>query len=90
MSLGGTGSDGSCNDGGLHEAVCNTVNAGVTVVVAAGNESDDAANHVPAAYDQVITVSALADFDGEPGSLGSPTCRSAEDDSLANFSNFGA
>ena len=90
MSLGGSGSKGSCSDGGLHEAICNSVNAGVTYVVAAGNESDDAANHVPAAYDEVITVSALADFNGEPGGGASPTCRSDVDDTLANFSNYGA
>ena len=90
MSLGGSGSEGSCSDGGLHEAICNSVNAGVTYVVAAGNESDDAANHVPAAYDEVITASALADFNGEPGGLGTPTCRPDEDDTLANFSNYGA
>jgi subtilisin family serine protease len=90
MSLGGTGSAGSCNDGGLREAICNSVNAGVTYVVAAGNESDDAANHVPAAYDEVITVSALADFDGVSGGLGSASCRPDEDDTLADFSNYGA
>ncbi|MCI0397301.1 MAG: S8 family peptidase [Chloroflexi bacterium] len=90
MSLGGTGSEGSCNDGGLHEAICNSVAAGVTYAVAAGNESDNAANHVPAAYNEVITVSALADFDGEPGGAGSATCRSDVDDTLADFSNFGS
>ena len=90
MSLGGSGSAGSCNDGGLHEAICNSVNAGVTYVVAAGNESDDAANHVPAAYSEVITVSALADFDGEPGGLAAPTCRIDVDDTFADFSNYGA
>jgi subtilisin len=94
MSLGGTGSEpsgGGCNTGDpLHDAVCNSVAAGVTYAVAAGNESDDAANHVPAAYDEVITVSALADFDGLPGRLGSPTCRGDVDDTFANFSNFGA
>lgn len=90
MSLGGTGSEGSCNDNGLHEAICNSVAAGVTYAVAAGNESDNAANHVPAAYDEVITVSALADFDGLPGGLGAPTCRADEDDSFADFSNYGA
>jgi subtilisin family serine protease len=90
MSLGGTGSEDGCNDNGLQEAICNSVNAGVTYVVAAGNESDNAANHVPAAYDQVITVSALADFNGEPGGGAASTCRSDEDDTLANFSNFGS
>jgi subtilisin family serine protease len=90
MSLGGTGTDSACNDGGMHQAICNSVNAGITYAVAAGNESDDAKNHVPAAYDQVITVSALADFDGLPGGLGAPTCRADVDDTLADFSNFGA
>jgi subtilisin len=94
MSLGGTGSEPSgvgCNTGDpLHDAVCKSVAAGITYAVAAGNESDDAANHVPAAYDEVITVSALADFDGLPGGLGSPTCRSDVDDTFVDFSNFGA
>jgi subtilisin len=40
--------------------------------------------------DEGITVSALADFDGKPGGLGSPTCRADVDDTFANFSNFGA
>jgi subtilisin len=91
MSLGGTGDDsGGCNDGGLHEAICRSVAAGVTYAVAAGNSADDAANHVPAAYDEVITVSALADFNGAPGGGAAATCRADEDDTLANFSNFGA
>jgi subtilisin len=90
MSLSGTGTDTGCNDGGLHQAICNSVNAGVTYAVAAGNTSSDAANRVPASYDEVITVSALADFDGLPGGLGSPTCRTDQDDTFADFSNFGA
>lgn len=89
MSIGGSGSEGSCTDGGLHETICNTINSGVAIVVAAGNESDDAKNHVPASYNEVITVSALADFDGKADGLGSATCRSDEDDSFANFSNYG-
>ncbi|MCK4742266.1 MAG: S8 family serine peptidase [Sulfuriflexus sp.] len=90
MSLGGGGSDTGCSGDAYHQAICNSVAAGVTYVVAAGNEADDASNHRPAAFDEVITVSALADFDGERGGLGSPTCRADEDDTFANFSNFGA
>lgn len=96
MSLGGSGPLGSCSDGGLHQAVCNSVNAGVTYAVAAGNDHIDASApnssgyvQVPAAYDEVITVSALADFDGQAGGQGSPTCRTDEDDTFANFSNYG-
>jgi subtilisin family serine protease len=93
MSLGGTGTEpagsGCATGDPLHDAICRSVAAGVTYTVAAGNEADDAANQVPAAYDEVITVSALADFDGQPGGLGSPTCREDQDDTLADFSNFG-
>jgi subtilisin len=92
MSLGGGGSDdGNCgltNNDPFHTAICNSVAAGVTYVVAAGNSADDEGRHVPAAYDEALTVTAVADFDGKPGGLGSPTCRADEDDSSANFSNF--
>jgi subtilisin family serine protease len=94
MSLGGTGTEpsgGGCSTGdALHDAICNSVAAGVTYAVAAGNSADDAANHVPAAYNEVITVSALADFNGEPGGGAAPTCRDDVDDTFADFSNFGA
>ena len=89
MSLGGTGVAGSCTDGGLREAICRSVAAGVTYAVAAGNESDDARNHVPATYDEVITVSALADSNGAPGGTWSATCRADVEETLADFSNFG-
>lgn len=94
MSLGGSGSDdgncGNSNNDAMHKAICASVAAGVTYVVAAGNSYVDAKGFVPAAYDEVITVSALADFDGKSGGLAGSTCRSDEDDTLANFSNFGA
>ena len=92
MSLGGSGSDSACgsNKDAMHEAICRSVAAGVTYVVAAGNESDNAAKHVPAAYDEVITVSALADFNGVPGGGAAATCRADVDDTFADFSNFGA
>lgn len=97
MSLGGSGvatpSNTDCTNGNndaLHTAICNSVKAGVTYVVAAGNSSVDASGFVPAAYEEVITVSALADFDGAPGGLGSPTCTTEQDDTFAYFSNYGA
>jgi subtilisin family serine protease len=94
LSLGGEGGDdGQCGqaDGDvLHQAICRSVAAGVTYVVAAGNDGADAAHYTPASYDEVITVSALADSDGRPGGLGGPPpCRDDADDSLANFSNHG-
>jgi subtilisin len=94
LSLGGTGGDdgrcGHTDNDFLHQAICRSVAAGVTYVVAAGNGSEDAAGYSPASYDEVITVSALADADGRPGGLGgSPACRADEDDTLANFSNYG-
>jgi subtilisin len=94
MSLGGGGSEPSaagCSTGSaLHDAICRSVtDAKVTYVVAAGNSSDDAKNFVPAAYDEVITVSALADFNGAPGEGAASTCRADEDDTFANFSNHG-
>jgi subtilisin len=92
MSLSGGGSDdGTCgeeNNDALHAAICRSTDAGVTYVVAAGNLARDFRSRVPAAYDEVLTVTALSDFDGQPGALGSPTCRSDEDDTFANFSNF--
>ena len=94
MSLGGAGSDdgncGNSNNDAMHRAICASVAAGVTYVVAAGNEADNAANHTPAAYDEVITVSALADFNGTPGGGGASTCRADVDDTIADFSNFGS
>jgi subtilisin len=92
MSLGGSGSDSACgsNVDAMHEAICRSVAAGVTYVVAAGNDSGDARFHVPAAYDEVITVSALADFNGQPGGGAPATCRADVDDTFADFSNFGA
>jgi subtilisin len=72
-----------------HRAYCELVAAGVTVVVAAGNSAADASGFVPATYDEVITVSALADSNGEGGAPG-PSTIHGPDESLATFSNYGA
>jgi subtilisin len=98
MSVAKSGSDdGACgtkNADILHAAICRLVASGVTVVAAAANDSANASRRVPAAYDEVITVSALADTDGKPGGLGGHRCLSwgsyDVDDTFADFSNYGA
>ncbi|HUV63703.1 MAG TPA: S8 family serine peptidase, partial [Sedimentisphaerales bacterium] len=96
MSLGGQGKSDS-----LRKAIENSAGAGVTYVVAAGNEDDDiygpdhtyntSDDHIPAAYggsiSGVYTISAFADSDGNPGGVGSSTSYGA-DDSFATFSNY--
>ncbi|HKX76269.1 MAG TPA: S8 family serine peptidase, partial [Acidimicrobiia bacterium] len=84
MSLGGSFSQA------LNDGVAGAVDAGVTMVVAAGNSDADAADFSPASEPKAITVSALADFNGEPGGGANPTCRSDQDDTLADFSNWGS
>jgi subtilisin family serine protease len=79
-----------CTSSALNTAITNSVAAGVTYAVAAGNSDKNAATFSPANHPDVITVSALADFNGEPGGGAPATCRSDVDDTLANFSNFGA
>lgn len=80
MSLGGGGSDTANCGGTYHTYICNVVNAGVTLAVAAGNAASDSTWTLPAAFDEVITVSAFSDANGQPSS----------NDVFASFSNFGA
>merc|ERR1719195_1888965 len=58
MSLGGTG-----NQQAMAEAVRSAVNAGVVVVVAAGNENTDACNFSPAFVPSAITVGSTDSMD---------------------------
>lgn len=92
MSLGGQGVSST-----YHNAIKNCVDAGIVVVVAAGNESRDVFGNdgvfgtsddiIPAAYPEAAAISALADSDGEYGGTGSATSYGA-DDSFASFSNY--
>ena len=57
----------------VHEAICRSVERGTVYVVAAGNESHNARLNHPASYNEVITVSAMADYDGHAGGDGHPS-----------------
>ena len=92
---GGDDSDcGTHNNDTLHMAICRSVNKGTVYVVAAGNDSTNVRRVRPASYDEVITVSALADYDGRGGGNGYPaeSCpywSSERDDAFTSFSNYG-
>jgi subtilisin len=79
-----------CTSSALNTAITNAVNAGVTVVVAAGNSAKDSTTFSPANHPDVITVSALTDFNGLPGGGAAATCYNDGDDTFATFSNFGS
>lgn len=98
ISIGGPGSDtANCGKGTdpMHYAICRSVRAGVAYAVAAGNSAADLAGTVPAAYHEVLTATAMADFDGKPDGLAASLCGRDDwrrlgqlDDRPAFFSNF--
>lgn len=93
MSLGGSmapyGNCGRTVNDPEHIAICNSVAAGVTYVVAAGNSSADEQNFAPANYGEVLTVTSVSDADGQPGGTGGTvSCVGNADDTPASYSNF--
>jgi subtilisin family serine protease len=77
----------------MHKAICNSTAAGVNYVVAAGNDGSyfdhPSFPTVPAAYPEVLTVTAMGDSDGRAGQRGPPGCYPyGSDDAHATFSNF--
>lgn len=103
MSLGGTADlpygvgvdDGQCGrriDDPEHVAICDSTNAGITYVVAAGNDGSNYYQSSPAGYSQVLTVTAITDLNGKPGGGATSTLPCAKgvgaDDSAARFSDY--
>ena len=94
MSIAGPGAnDNNCgrtNNDAEHQAICNSIAAGVTYVAAAGNSTTTLASYIPAAYPEVLTVTAMTDTDGLSGGLGAaPTCTTGQkDDSTLTTSNY--
>lgn len=88
----------ACSTAAGDTAINNSVAAGVTYAVAAGNADPgqpavDVSGIWPASNPNVITVSAMGDSDGKCGGLGPPmtfTDGTVQDDTFAFFSNFGA
>lgn len=84
MSLGGGNSSSLCS------AIAKSAAKGVVYAVAAGNSATDAKNTSPANCPDVLSTSAIADFNGKGGGGAPATCRSDVDDTFANFSNYGS
>jgi subtilisin len=76
----------------LRVAICQIHRRGVVPVASVNNSfTDVGTGALPAAFPQPIAVSAIADFDGQPGGLApAGDCFADEDDTFANFSDFGA
>ena len=96
MSIAGVGANdnncGNSNNDPYHRAICRSVAAGVTYVASAGNSKVAFTKTVPAAYPEVLTVTAMNDSNGLPGGGGAwRTCSSSErDDQFGTYSNFAA
>jgi hypothetical protein len=97
MSFRGSGSDdGNCGytkKDPFHQAICASEAFGVAYIAAAGNSAGEIDNGSPAAYHEVLTATAITDFDGVPGGLGTTplgcTTLQTSDDAPATFSDFG-
>jgi subtilisin family serine protease len=94
MSLGGGYSQA------VNDAVKLATDKGIVFVVSAGNASSDISQVSPASELSAITVSAMVDYDGVPGGLGSGdyvSCKNSDgtggtlhsDEAFACFSNYG-
>jgi subtilisin len=80
------------NSPALNNIINKAIEAGITVVTAAGNYGKDASATSPANNPYALTVSAIGDSDGKCGGVG-PVLKQFDgnvtDDTMAYFSNFG-
>lgn len=75
----------------LQAVTCQAYESGVTLVAAAGNDHQDAGGFLPAAWPQVMAVSAMSDTDGRRGGRGPAGCLTGDpDDTMASYSNYGS
>ncbi len=95
MSIAGSGANdnncGNSNNDPYHRAICRSTAAGVSYVAAAGNNKSNFDKVVPAAYPEVLSVTAMSDADGTPGATGKWSgCKTSEKDDqfAATYSNF--
>ena len=102
QSLIGSAGQGTCTSDVLHQAICNSTSAGIVWVFAAMNSAKDFKDTSGASYDEVLTVTAMADSNGLPnvGSNSKFSCKGAMssnggsgsnsgvDDTTASFSNW--
>lgn len=92
MSIAGGGADdgncGNTNADALHKSICNAVAKGVAFVVGAGNAGADFSTTIPAAYNEVLTVTDMADFNGRAGGGAAKTCQTEVDDTADDMSSF--
>ncbi|WIA30973.1 hypothetical protein OEZ86_001021 [Tetradesmus obliquus] len=84
MSLGGPSSVAVCN------AVYWAIKAGITFVVAAGNQGRSMLSSSPANCADTLAVTSVSDYDGLPGGFGTPVNETDLDDTYTDFSNWGS
>ena len=72
----------------IEEAVNRMTDAGIVLVAAAGNYGFGGGAIRPANFARALAVSATVETDGKPGGLG-PSTRDGDDDTFAEFSNYG-
>jgi subtilisin len=84
--------DGNCgqsNRDPVHLAICNATAAGALFVVSAGNTGGAITSTIPANYDEVLTVTWMTDYNGNPSPASPPAgCNLGPDDRASANSSW--